>query len=145
MNKQLYEMIGRLTVDLSNKENELAEWKEKCRQLQVTLQLERINFKAYTDPIWDYSYQPAATEATTGETEEEFTGNTPSGPCDNHFMSSYWTSEQIKCPLVRQTCDSPVDDADYVMPPDSEYTATTPPPLVRNTKIFNGGYFDGAQ
>jgi hypothetical protein len=157
MNKQLYETIGRLTVELSNKENELAEWKEKHRQLEVSLQLERYNFKAYTDPIWDYSYQPdaraaaamstaaAMASATTDETEEEFNGNIPNriprltcDDCDNEgdLMSPFWREQKRGSPLVRQTCD---DDTTGWMETDSTTPKTTPPPLVRNKKIYNTG------
>jgi len=126
---QLYELIGRMAVDLRNKERELDEWKEKHRKLQVTLEIERINMKAYTDPIWDYSYQPIAESVE----EQEPSMDIPELAHELSTRPVRMTNEQNSNEDPEQTW-TPWTHWTVVENPDP----MTPPPLVRQSNIYDG-------
>jgi hypothetical protein len=65
--KSLYEMIGRLTVQLRQVEEELQSEKEKNRELRVQISIDQLNYKAAVDPIWEKNFPSATTSQTAVE------------------------------------------------------------------------------
>ncbi len=125
--KTLYEMIGRLTVQLRQVEEELQSEKEKNIKLRTQLAIDQLNYAAVVDPIWEKNF----TEASTGTNSMDKSTIDPI--LDKTFTESQFQKSK------RPTRDTANWSRSSLFDNTKEYSFNNlpPPSLERTPKIYS--------